>query len=304
MIFKQLLSALPCLLIAGLAPSLPGCADPPRDQTEPASDVDQEGRPFSTNPSEPNHEEITAAALPFLRPEILLALQAANVSTDVEFAFESANHFDDCNFSGGSEVIAANEATAVANLDPADPSPERDALAIIAFGRALHAAQDFYAHSNWVELGATTIVDMSLGVWPTLRGYTQLEPSGIVVVEGNPPPGVKLSRRADEAYPQNALVFVKTKPDKKAPGLISGTVDYEPGNSCPDRAQLTHEELNKDHSDEPGREAQHVQAKALATAQSHHEWCRLIALAQAAWGEPGSQRLLAWTSDPAAAQCR
>src|SRR5262245_56214524 len=148
MTLKRFLTALPCLTMGYLGASLSACADVPPDE------VSDERRPFSTFPSEPNHEQITADGLPFLRPEISLALQAANVSTDVEFHFVSANHFDDCNFSGGSQVVSSNEADAVAHLDPADPSPEGDAAALVAFGRALHAVQDFYAHSNWVELGA------------------------------------------------------------------------------------------------------------------------------------------------------
>src|SRR5205085_2232667 len=126
-------------------------------------DIDQ---PFSTTPSEPNHEEITGAGLSFLRPEIVTALQVANASTDVEFVLATANHFDGCNFSGGSAVVRDNEASAVASLDPAAPSPESDAAAIVSFARALHAVQDFYAHSNWVELGATGLVDASPGAFP------------------------------------------------------------------------------------------------------------------------------------------
>lgn len=293
----RLLATLPCLALGYLGASLPACADAPSDE------VRDESLPFSTFPSEPNHEQITADGLPFLRPEIVLALQAANASTDVEFFLFSANHFDDCNFSGGSHVVSSSEAEAVGHLDPADPSPEGDAAAIVAFGRALHALQDFYAHSNWVELGATGLVDSSLSSFPTLTGYTQLQPSGVVIVEGEPPAGVKINRRADDPYPGEAVVNVRLPGTKKLPGLISGMVDYEAGNSCPMHAQMTHEELNKDHSDEPGRETQHAQAKALATQQTHHEWCRLVALTQAAWGDAGVARLLAWASDPAAAQC-
>jgi hypothetical protein len=50
---------------------------------------------FSTTLGEPNHEQITATALSFLRPEIITALQAANVATDVEFFLVNANHFDE-----------------------------------------------------------------------------------------------------------------------------------------------------------------------------------------------------------------
>jgi hypothetical protein len=64
---------------------------------------------------------------------------------------------------------------------------------------------------------------------------------------------------------------------------------------------MTHAELNKDKSDNPGREEQYLSAKALATSQTRHEWCRLVALVQDAWGDAGAARLASWL-DPAAAQ--
>ena len=129
--------------------------------------------PFSTSPGEPNHEEITAAGLPFLRPEILVAVQAANVATDAEFFFVNANHFDDCNFAGGSAVVRDSQAEAVVRLDPSAPSPDADLLAIRAFGRSLHAVQDFYAHTNWIELGGDSLVDASLEAFPVFNPYAR-----------------------------------------------------------------------------------------------------------------------------------
>jgi len=252
---------------------------------------------FSTFPSEPNHEDITRAALSFLRPEILEAIVVANASTDIQFALLNANHFDDCNFSGGSQIIAASQAQAVHNLDPSLP-PLAEAQAILWFGRSLHTAQDFYAHSNWVELGGNTLLDSSLGAFPILTPYASIASSGFVVVQGSKPKRSALTRETDAPYPQNAIVNVKL--DKTwATGLISGTVDYEPGNFCPDQVAMTHDQLNKDKSTIPGRTEQHFAAKALATSQSRHEWCRLASLARAAWGDAGTARLATWVADGA-----
>jgi hypothetical protein len=250
---------------------------------------------FSTVPGEPNHEEITATALSFLRADILTAVQAADVATDVEFFFVNANHFDDCNFTGGSEVVASSQAEAVAQLDPNTVTPEADLLAIRAFGRSLHAVQDFYAHTNWVELGGEMLVDSSLDAFPRFRPYSTVPSSGFVVVQGRKPKRAALNRDEAAAYPANAIVSVKLG-KTRAPGLISGTVDYEEGDFCPASVAMTHEELNKDKSTDVGRSQQHEAAKALAILQTEHEWCRLRALTQATWGDAGVVRLDAWVT--------
>jgi len=262
--------------------------------------VDQ---PFSTTPGEPNHEDITRTGLSFLRPEVSTALQAANVVTDVEFVTVNANHFDDCNFSGGADVVRASEAEAVAALGPQQAPVEGDALAIRAFGRALHAVQDFYAHTNWIELGGETLVDDSLGAFPRLDAYSTIPSTGFVVVQGAKPKQAALSRDEAAPYPRSAIVSVKRsgprQPRTRALGLISGTVDYEPGDFCPASVAMTHEELNKDKSTVVGRSQQYEAAKTLAILQSEHEWCRLRALASAAWGTSATARLDAWVADGA-----
>jgi hypothetical protein len=106
-------------------------------------------------------------------------------------------------------------------------------------------------------------------------------------------------------YPENAVVSVKlggpNQAKTRAPGLISGTVDYEAGDFCPASVAMTHEELNKDKSSLVGRLEQYEAAKALAILQSEHEWCRLEALARDAWGLSGAARVDAWVADGAVA---
>jgi len=248
--------------------------------------------PFSTAPGEPNHEQITATALSFLRPELLTALEEANASTDAEFFFVNANHFDDCNFTGGSAVDQNSETEAVSALDPSAP-PESDLLAIRAFGHALHAVQDFYAHTNWIELGGDVLVDRTLGSFPTLSPYSTVPSSGFVVVQGTKPKRAAVTRDDDAPYPESAVVTVKLD-SRRALGLISGTVDYEPGDYCPPSIAMTHAELNKDTSTTAGRTSQYESAKALAILQTGHEWCRLRELTRAQWGDAGVARLDAW----------
>jgi hypothetical protein len=250
---------------------------------------------FSTTPGEPNHEQITAAGLSFLRPDVLASLQAANVETDIEHFFDNANHFDDCNFTGGSDVVRTSQAAAVAQLNPSNTTPEAELSAIVSFARSLHALQDFYAHTNWIELGGETLVDASLGAFPRLDPYSTIGSSGFVVIQGNKPKRAALVRDDDASYPDSAIVSVKLG-KAGAPGLISGTVDYEPGDFCPSSVAMAHEDLNKDKSTLVDRVQQHEAAKALAILQTEHEWCRLRALTQAAWGDAGVARLELWVS--------
>jgi len=262
------------------------------------SEVDQ---PFATAlGGEPVHEEITAEGLSFLRSEVITALQAANVSTDVEFLFSSAHHVDDCNFSGGADVVRARQSEAVEHLNPATAGAEQ-ALALRAFGLSLHTVQDFYAHSNWVEDGASSIVESSLGAWPSLVPYSVLEPSGFVVVQGMPPRGTAIWRQRGATYPSNAIVYVQRSSDTRR-GIMSGTVDYEPGNFCPVQIAMTHDELNKDRASR--HPAQFVQASEIAVQQTTHEWCRLLTMTRAAWGEAGDAEIFEWVEDErGASQC-
>jgi hypothetical protein len=288
--------------IVPLTAALLGCSGADDQQEVGPGTLDHE---FSTTPGEPNHEELTATALSFLRPEVITALQAANVATDVQFFLVNANHFDDCNFTGGSEVVRKSEAEAVAALAPDRAPVEGDVLAIRAFGRALHAVQDFYAHTNWIELGGDVLVDGSLGPFPVLGAYSTVPSTGFVVVQGAKPPHAALIRDAAAPYPQSAVVSVKLGGPKqakgRAPGLISGTVAYEAGDFCPASIAMTHDQLNKDKSSLVDRKQQHEAAEALAILQSEHEWCRLHALASAAWGPSASARLDAWIAEGAVA---
>ncbi|WP_437674062.1 hypothetical protein [Sorangium sp. So ce131] len=279
----------------GLALTL-GCAG----EAGTAEALEESAEEFSTAPGEANHEEITSTALAFLKPAVLTALTAGNVSTDALLALSNAAHFDDCNFSGGAAFVAAKQAEAVRALGPSVPLPDGDALAIVAFGHSLHALQDFYAHTNWVELGGDVLVDQSLTAFPPLRPYSVVPSTGFIVVQGGKPRHLAVVRDADAPYPEYAIVTVRER-RKTAYGLVSGTVDYEPGNHCPPPVAMTHDELNKDKSTVPGRTAQHLAAESLAIRQTRHEWCRLNQLVHDAWGDAGTERLAAWVADPSAA---
>lgn len=89
------------------------------------------------------HVALTEQACPD-EPRIkdeLYVIVAANVATDLD-QFHSALHFDNCAFEIGVERIN--------NLWQLIDSAENRRF--ILFGTLIHTVQDFYAHSNWVEL--------------------------------------------------------------------------------------------------------------------------------------------------------
>ncbi|WP_438026606.1 hypothetical protein [Sorangium sp. So ce233] len=262
--------------------------------------LEESAHEFSTAPGEGNHEEITRAALGFLKPAVLHALITGNVATDVKFALLNAAHFDDCNFSGGAAFVAAKQAEAVQALGPGIALLDGDVLAMLAFSSSLHAVQDFYSHTNWVELGGDVLVDQSLTAFPALSPYSAIPSTGFIVVQGAKPRGTAVARDDDAPYPGYAVVTVRHR-RTTAHGLVSGTVDYEPGDYCPPPVSMTHDELNKDKSSVPDRTEQYQAAKSLAIRQTRHEWCRLNQLAHDAWGDAGTQRLAAWVADPSSA---
>jgi len=149
------------------------------------------------------------------------AVVAGNLRTDdVEYSTPAA-HFDDEAFSAGSERLRAREAAAVAALGDCDPAAAREEL-----GRVLHAVQDFFAHTNWVETHA----------------------------ESDP---IDLLNMADPA--QDLRCDAKTHQG----GLTSG---YWPDDQRPSPRKCIHAELNKDTPDRPFHEAARLRALAESKA--------------------------------------
>ncbi|GAA3705020.1 hypothetical protein GCM10022204_23080 [Microlunatus aurantiacus] len=109
------------------------------------------------------HEEITYQGLgssvpastvtsPFVREPLLSVIDAQHDWMDKGFPSarrgDDEKHFDDCEFDGSAEFIRDRYAGTLAKLDAYDVWG-----AATDFGRGLHPVQDFYSHSNWVELG-------------------------------------------------------------------------------------------------------------------------------------------------------
>ena len=100
------------------------------------------------------HEQLTRQAIgDSLPPADLDRVVSANVHQDTledEIFSHSQYHFDNCAFPEGAAYI--EEQRRIVEFQPGC----RSETALDAFGRLLHAVQDFYAHSNWVELHSET----------------------------------------------------------------------------------------------------------------------------------------------------
>ncbi|XP_040892810.1 von Willebrand factor A domain-containing protein 7 [Toxotes jaculatrix] len=72
----------------------------------------------------------------------------SNAIVDVVYALSEKHHFDDETFQGGRDIITAGVSAVKASVKLENFVAGRWTL-----GRVCHTLQDFYSHSNWVELG-------------------------------------------------------------------------------------------------------------------------------------------------------
>jgi Heterokaryon incompatibility protein Het-C len=114
-------------------------------------------------------------------------LRRALFFQDSVHQFESKAHYDNCDFveatayvdalltEADGHVMVAAAATRNNDKARAEASAKR---AFFAIGQALHAVQDFYAHSNYVELSEKTVKDAAdlpvVPVW-TAEGKARLK---------------------------------------------------------------------------------------------------------------------------------
>jgi sugar phosphate isomerase/epimerase len=114
-------------------------------------------------PNEDGHLGITTAALePITRTaegetfqfseRALDEIRDANRNTDIITFFGVAEHFDDEAFDASSRRLIDVKESVIQQAVAGDGEGARRDL-----GGALHTVQDFYSHSNWVELGRAGI---------------------------------------------------------------------------------------------------------------------------------------------------
>lgn len=153
------------LVFAGLLCTAAAAEDPKRPNPPPATVPTMSAgettfvcvgcpRPFEFE----GHKE----ALKDLAANVFVAeLRKALYMQDVVHQFESKAHFDNCDFDGGTAYIVSllTEADGhVQTMSILKGKGDKDGMvesakkAFFSLGQALHAVQDFYAHSNYVEL--------------------------------------------------------------------------------------------------------------------------------------------------------
>jgi hypothetical protein len=187
------------------------------------------------------HRKVTNSIEPFVRDEFWNDIWRGNRAQDFDDARDDGQrHFESCRFAtdgdkpGSMDYIRQTYHDAIANLNPVDPDP---ALAATYFGNLLHTAQDFYSHSNWINLlnisapalvNSTHLIDNTVGEWRLLSPLGEVQAKiivGQIPASGVLPDGWSVSQSFTSEIP----VF-KT-PDGDRDGLIVG---WNPTSACPD----------------------------------------------------------------------
>ncbi|KAK2852407.1 hypothetical protein Q7C36_007608 [Tachysurus vachellii] len=113
-----------------------------------------EGRPFK--PTGSSAEELLRACLGTNTAQVsgakfheaLNQIYMQNGLVDRDYASSNPHHFNSEAFKEGHSLISQGVASVKANMRKDNLQAARETL-----GRVLHTLQDFYSHSNWVELG-------------------------------------------------------------------------------------------------------------------------------------------------------
>lgn len=156
-------------------------------------------------------------------------LRKALYLQDTYHQFESKAHFDNCAFDNAVEYIDSLLTEVDGHVKAAQTAKDNgDATAVdasllkafFALGQALHAVQDFYAHSNYVELSVGQ-VKRSTDI-EVITPWKKKGKERIAALVGKPP----------------------------GEGLISGFVFWGFPQTCP-KGTLSHAELAKDKADTP-----------------------------------------------------
>jgi len=237
------------------------------------------------------HEKITKDALPFLKENILNDIEEGQFFSDTAMQFRSAQHFDNCYFEEGTNLINSIYKNLI-GYTPGKKAKE--------FGRIIHAAQDLYSHSNWIESGRSDLIDPSRDkLWTILHPFSIY--NNILIIEGEDKnaktKGYKLSVK-------NKIVIATDKSGTYK-GLISGIIPYSL-DKCPDSISIGHWKLGSGKSlakDKPNPSDKtvpslHERAVKLAIAQTKNEWCRLVNFVNEKEGQAGVERLYRnWVED-------
>ncbi|CAF2816456.1 unnamed protein product [Rotaria sp. Silwood2] len=88
-----------------------------------------------------------------------------NINRDLLEIFNEATHFDNEKFDDGALLISQRLDAAMTNMMMKDYEKARE-----SFGALLHTVQDFYSHSNWIEIGHR-VPNKGIGKYEILGRY-------------------------------------------------------------------------------------------------------------------------------------
>jgi hypothetical protein len=228
------------------------------------------------------HSDINDKSLSFLKPDILHKINSGDEGADnIEEFRHREYHSTGCDFQGTTENINRLYGQVVSSID------DKDTMAK-TFGLLLHPVQDFYAHSNWIELGRNDLIESSSdSKWPVLKPFQEYK--GVIIVQvGDEGKGEHYD--IPDGYtldPDGKVVHVSTI-DGTYPGLISATSSKSNANCPNEDMYITHYVMHKDSQSRKGYD----KARVLAEAQTINEWCRLQNLVEQSHGQDGVQLLI------------
>ncbi len=252
-------------------------------------------------PGATTHADITEEALWFLDEDVAEELGEYNEATDTgSTKADSSYHNDNCQLVSSFASVRARYDEAVIDVGAGDYDAAKKVL-----GTILHTAQDFYAHSNWVEAGQGADYTFNHPFeFPSVKAGDPLgSPFGSVVVlaKGAPDWSIKL--------PAHTRVPKVTTERGVVDGLITGTYDNGDGNSCLSTAAIPHGDvihLATDKDDDQGtyltKDVPGLPFRNEALDRAHwqtvSELCRLTRLVMLRRGKPTHDALIsAWVTD-------
>ncbi|KAL4640631.1 von Willebrand factor A domain-containing protein 7-like [Arapaima gigas] len=174
-----------------------------------------------------------------------------NGLVDSLFASSEAHHFHSEAFVEGRNLITVGVATVKANVQKENFQVAREAL-----GRVSHTLQDFYSHSNWVELGHRT---------PYMNLLRPDYSIGPVAGEGE----ATCSNCEKEPCPNSILPTILQE-KKLTSGYLSVTSSFKPAGKCshggPSDKTSNQRPRGGIHKDEPGLQSWELHTAAVDVA--------------------------------------
>jgi hypothetical protein len=235
------------------------------------------------------HQSITSEALPFLKSGTLSDINDEHFTQDVFGQFSEFNHFDQSFFQESAAKLNERYTSAVVDGNPGNFNAGDMAD---DFGKNLHAIQDFYAHSNWVETQAAglvrsdALIDYGSGYFNALTPYSQHD--GVMTIQGNSEtpfgPGSYLTRNDRVITVFNGTVLY--------PGIITASVNptLYGDDQTPDSVAMSHggtagnPNLPGPLAKDSEGDAYYSQARSMAIQQTRHEFYRLMQLVATTYG--------------------